>query len=473
MRGTENITRDTAKQNKFYLVYIALFICLLTTGGIAFLVLPHKKTSDVERRELASFPKFSTDGFWKGEFMQGIDMYVADNFALREHWMEFSMKLEDWRGIKNEKEAFYEAEPMVEDEPEQIEKVVKDTASTLQPKEEFPEEKVEKNKGLLIYNNRALQVFGGNSTMAKAYADAINSYVDDLKDVVNIYVTVVPSAGEFYMPQKYSHLKGREKENIEQIYSFLNDYVRPVDAYSVLKAHEDEYLYFRTDHHWTGLAAYYAYTAWCKKAKVKPIALNEMDHKEIPGFYGSLYAQTRDPKLAEKPDTVHYWKVPGNHNTTKFIKTNQFKEVAGALYAESARGMNSYSVFLGADWPLMVCKTPLNNGRRAIIVKNSYGNPFATYFSAHFETLLILDYRYCERGISSLIKEYGITDLIFINGAFSANTGYHIQRIRRMLHATTGKVILEKRPTETDSTGNVTGIDSLQNLPDRKDTIKP
>jgi hypothetical protein len=447
------------------LIYIALFCALLSAGGVLFFVFPKNEVSEVEKRALADKPEFSKAGFWSGDFMVDIDNYVGDHFPFREQLVDFSFKLKRARGIQNEKEAFYEAEQPVaqEEEKKELEQLKKDTATALKPNEDFVEEKVEKNKGVLIYNGRALQIFGGSEGTAKAYAEAINAYHKELEGIVNIWVTVVPSAGEFYMPRKYEHLKGKEKANIQIIYSHLAEGVNAVDAYSVLADHQDEYLYFRTDHHWTGLAAYYAYSAWCKKARKKPVPLSDMEHKEIPKFLGSLYHLTTDPRLAENADTVHYWKVPGEHSTIKFIKTSQFKEVPASLWAEMARGANSYSVFLGADWPLMVCKTPLNNGRRAIVIKNSYGNPYSTYFSAHFETLLILDYRYCERGITSLIKEYGITDLIFLNGAFSANTPYHIQRIRKMLHGSTVKVVLEKPATTIDST-NTNPIEPV--LPD-------
>ena len=58
-----------------------------------------------------------------------------------------------------------------------------------------------------------------------------------------------------------------QKDMIDYCYSQLNGSIITVDAYSKLRAHTDEYIFFRTDHHWTQLGAYYAYTAFCEAAR--------------------------------------------------------------------------------------------------------------------------------------------------------------------------------------------------------------
>jgi len=435
------------------LIFIILFIGITATGGVLFFIQDSPEFSETENRNLAQYPDFSWGKFWSGDYMMEIDTYTADRAPFREDLIKLSQKIKQLRGKQNKEEAYYApTAPTEEVEKKEIEQLKKDTATVLKADETFVEEKVERNKGLIIFNGRAMQIFGGNETMAKAYADAITTYQKELEGVVNIYVAIIPSSGEFYMPKKYEHLKGKEKTNIGHIHANLHPSIKRVDAHGELFDNQDKYLYFRTDHHWTGLGAYYAYRAFCKAARIKPMELSELEKKSIPPkFLGSLYNQTNDPKLAEAPDTVYYWKVPGEKKVTRFLKENQTKEVAASLWAESARGGNSYSVFLGADWPIMVAKTSVKSGRRALLVKNSYGNPFATFLSANFETVVIVDYRYCERGVTSLINEYDITDLIFMNGAFSANTPYHIQRIRKIMHGTSGKVVLEKKLPENDS----------------------
>ena len=89
-------------------------------------------------------------------------------------------------------------------------------------------------------------------------------------------------------------------------------YKRQVDAYSKLEAHKDEYLYFRSDHHWTALGAYYAYTAFCESAGLKAEPLSKFESGEYTGFLGSLYsaikAYPQSQALADNPDTVQFWR---------------------------------------------------------------------------------------------------------------------------------------------------------------------
>ena len=142
--------------------------------------------------------------------------------------------------------------------------------------------------------------------------------------------------------------------------------------------------------------------------------------------------------------------VPGKHITLRYGESNT-KAFAGSLYAEGAKGGNSYGVFLGGDNPLMRIDNPeINNGKKICIVKNSYGNPFSTYFTANYQTVFVLDYRYYKGSIIDLIKDEGITDLVFINGIFSANTSWHIKMMTKIM-----KAQVPGKPAEPkDASGN-------------------
>ena len=81
----------------------------------------------------------------------------------------------------------------------------------------------------------------------------------------------------------------------------------------------------------------------------------------------------------------------------------------------------------------MVVKTSNKNGRRVLLLKNSYGNPFGVFLVSSFEQVLIVDYRYFDGKVTSLVREYGITDVIILNGVFTANSRYHPNRIMSVL----------------------------------------
>lgn len=470
-------------KNIGYGVHIGLFVGVLATAGTLFFVLPEITVSEVEKRKLSPFPHYSLDSLFYGSYMDSVDLYIADHFPYREDWMELNFYLRDLRGKQNEEEAFYEAPALnVEIDKEEDQELIEDTTTVLDPDEEFREEKVERNNGILISDGQALQIFGGNDQMAAAYAKTVNMYRDELGDSVKIFTVVIPTPAEFYLPSKYDHLKGKERKNLNKICESLNPGITCVDAYSKMEANQDKYLYFRTDHHWTGLGAYYAYTAFCESAGITPPSLSQMERNVKKNFFGSLYQLTKNQQLAENPDSVEYWKVPNSYTVERFEKWDQFTPLKGSLYAEYASGGNSYGVFLGGDKALMVVETGNRNGKVAMILKNSYGNPFSTYFAYNFERVVIVDYRYFSRGVIPVMQYYGVNHLVFINGAMSANTPYHINRIRRIMNAPAGVRVLEPplrdtipdntdtlevdTPDTTANPDNIVPVDSLNSPPD-------
>ena len=272
--------------------------------------------------------------------------------------------------------------------------------------------------------------------MAQEYARVISSYRDEFDPDVRIFNIVVPTAAEFGLPDNYKDLSNPQKPNIDYIYSHLGEGIIPVDAYGALEAHQDEYIYFRTDHHWTGLGAYYAYTAFCEKAGLEPVPLSQMSAYRLENFLGTLYSLTRDSRLAETPDYVEYYIMPGTFDAYITQRDQPYgpTQYLGDPWGEYALPVNSYSVFLHGDFPLERIDTSNHNGRRAVVIKESFGNAFAPFLLSHYEQVFVVDQRYFQTSLVDLVKENNINDVIFINNIFAANTSSHIQCIDRLRH---------------------------------------
>ena len=145
-----------------------------------------------------------------------------------------------------------------------------------------------------------------------------------------------------------------------------------------------------------------------------------------------------------------------------------------SLYFEYANGSFGYVVYLGGDFPIMQVDTEINNGRKILAIKNSYGNPFVTYLVANYEQVFIVDYRYYEGSLYELILDNGITDVIILTAVMSANHPWHISRTRKVLYGgKTREEILSERDTLTEIFLEDTIIielhDSIEIV---KDTIK-
>ena len=310
----------------------------------------------------------------------------------------------------------------------------------------------EKNGSVFIYKGQAMSMFGGSQSMGKWYADVVSSYASALPEV-QVYDIVVPTSIEFYLPEKYKDISAPEKPNIDYIYSQMSDAVKTVDAYGEIAKHTDEYIYFRTDHHWTVTGAYYAYAAFCKEAGFTPTPYDSFEWNRKEPFYGTLYAQTQDSTLRENPDYVDYPTISTPHQAYMYRRGQPFTPYTSTIMADYAAGANMYSVFLHGDQPLTEIRTENKNGRKAVVVKESFGNAFAPFLTAHYETVYIVDQRYFELNLPDFIRQNGVTDLIFINNVFAANTPVQIQWIQGLMYQRWSPPVVEQ-PEEGDESGS-------------------
>ncbi len=317
--------------------------------------------------------------------------------------------------------------------------------------------------GVKMYGEKAgIMLFGGNDKQGQRYAELISSYKRELGDGVNVYNMVVPTSVEFYLPKKYAKYSNSEKREIEFIYSKLTDGVIPVDAYSVLEAHKDEYIYFRTDHHWSDLGAYYAYTAFCNAIGQTPPPLSDYTAKTKEElFVGSLFGYTNDITLKNNPDTFTYYmtKSPFKGETYNY-RTLTLTE-ANPIYHEYATGSAMYGMFLGSDGIHVKITTSAGTGRKIVMFKESYGNAFAPYLIDSFDEIYVIDIRYFGKNAVQYIKDVGATDVLFINNVFAANTSKLIDGIERLLISPTGTVIVTAPPETTPAVSDSSDVQGL------------
>ncbi len=433
------------------------FAAVLTLGILAW-ALPQPTYSEYERRDLTKMPDFTWQDYFSGAYTSGIDNAYADTFTFREQLVQVSALLKEGYGIRvggvtihggapvvdegNESEEETESEPEIsvnpngEVTPPESSAAESSEASSREDDTNATGEQVnsifilKKGSGESI----ALELFGGNRKAAAYYAEVLNEYRAALPDSVSIYNMVVPTHCEFALPNKYKSLAASEKDNIDYIYSLLDDGITTIDAYSALEAHQDEYIYFNTDHHWTGLGAYYGYSVFAKAAGFMPYNYNTYTKHTIEPFRGTLYSATQDNSIYENPDYVEWCEIPISYSAYYIYKGDPYtKHETDTVMAGYATGSNSYSVYLGGDFPMVCVQSNMHNGRKAVIIKESYGNSISTYILSHYEETFIVDERYYTGNILDLINENGITDVIIINNAFAANTYYHIENIEALL----------------------------------------
>lgn len=440
-------------------------VAVLALVGALSLLLPKPTVSQYEKRELADFPALSAKALWSGEWMRDFESYYADTFPGRDVFIAAAAVLDDEKGIRGRDDikiyhtdqggqdgpASSAASPAETTPPSSSSSAPTSSSSSSQPpvssepptsssgesesSSSNPSEPPEVPDGYLtegycIVGDRGMTLFGGYRPVAEEYAAILTRFADKVKGTAKVYNVVVPCSGEFYLPEKYRSLSNSQKDNIQYLYSQLGESVTGVDAYSLISQHTDEYLYFRTDHHWTALGAYYAYAAFCDAAGLQAVGLDQVEKRTIPNFLGTVYGATRDPKLGENPDTVEYWITAPNGTAQLYLKGREDDPMTLFPWSESSAGGNAYGVFIYADNPLFWAHNPdLTNGRKALVLKESYGNAFAPWLFANYEDVYVIDYRHYEKSVYDLVMEKGIDTVIFMNNSFAANTNFHAQRI--------------------------------------------
>jgi hypothetical protein len=417
---------NTVSNKKLHLVNVAVFCGLLLTGGVASLAMKQQSISVMENRKLAAFPVYSDSLFWSGKYFKQIEEYYADNFPLRNNWINFSDKFKNSIGFTTSEIKLYD--PNNDAEANEKTDTLKDKTGDGPLKDDGAIGEVKKK--VFVFKNRAFEMFGGGPGLGKSYADVINSYNRQLSPGIQVYNLIIPVALEFEITEKYAKLQKPNRPAIENVYNSLDSNIKKVWAIDELRKHRTEYIYFNTDHHWTSLGAYYAYRAFCETAGLTPVLLDTVASKTKSSFLGSLYRLTRDPGLQSNPDSVRYYLFKdsmnfyiGNNNSLTYWAKSK-------MYGEGANGPNSYSVFLQGDLPIVKMETQHKNGRKLAVIKESYGNAFAPYLVNNYEKVIVVDQRYYTGDFMAMLKAEGINELLFINNIFAAHTPYHIEKIK-------------------------------------------
>ena len=458
----------------FERVSIILFLAVLFFTGLCLVFLKRPDFSESEKRELAKKPELTLESYLDGSFADKFTAYFSDTVPFREEIVDLCAEYNNLKGISapkfygnvnvvaddegnligEETAAVSETQPVISETAPaetasegEVTSAVSETSApetTVSETETTEEEEVENiadfaNNGIVVDgvkmygDNAGVMLFGGNKKMGTRYAELISRYKEAMGEDVNVYNIVVPTSVEFYLPKKFQKYSSSEKDAIDHIYNSYTADVIPVDAYSEIAAHTDEYIYLRTDHHWSHRGAYYAYAALVKAMGETPKEIDkDYEVREIDGYVGSLYGYTNDPILKNSPELFTYYKPKSDYKTYYYDYDTLKPKGQGTLFYDNVSPGYAYGVFIGSDAIHTQIVTENNTGRKVCVFKESYGNAFVPYLVDSFDEIYVIDIRYFGRNAVEYMKEKGITDVIFINNAFAANTSSLIDGIERL-----------------------------------------
>jgi uncharacterized protein (DUF427 family) len=243
---------------------------------------------------------------------------------------------------------------------------------------------------------------------------------------------VIPTAVALYCPEEAQEWTKDEWAAIDNVYSHLRNGVKAIDLAETLKAHAEEDIYARTDHHWAALGAYYAAQQFAEIADVPFADLSTYQRHAIHNYVGTMYRFSKDVAVKNAPEDF-VWFVPQNVTyTTSYIKyklgrnkqvVSESEPTDGNFFYEYEDGNSAaYMTFMHGDLNTTTVKTSTRNGRRLLILKDSYGNALPSFLFHSFEEIHVVDCRYFLRNIARYVNEHAISDILFANNAGHAHT---------------------------------------------------
>ncbi len=404
-----------------------LFVFSIFLMPTLYFIIPKENVSEGEKRKLATIPNLTVKNYINGYWADSVDNYIDDHFPFRQKFIDLAVIVQSYKGVHLE----HQEKIFVGNKKNELQQhhQGKDKRADLNYLDDFDESY---NGSLIIIDGCVYPMGGGNVAMSKHFSKMVNEYAEELKGEVRVFSAVAPLSSAFMPVEKYAHYYGQNKRTLAAIGSSLSSDAYFCDVFEELDKHKDQRLFFKTDHHWKPLGAYYAYVAFCKAAGKEPVPLEEMDKKVKYNFLGSLYQKTLDPTVRANPDTMEYF-VPKVASTAEYYGEYGFNNPKKSkVFYHSSSGGNTYSTFLGGDVPLMKINTTTKNGKKVVVIKNSMGNAFTPFLISHYEEIWVADLRYSKQNLLDIIRKNGINDMIFAVGMYAAMSDGTINMMRRM-----------------------------------------
>lgn len=376
-----------------------LFLTLLLAGAVIVLLFPADQESAViENRSLAGLPTFSPTAVFSGEFASDFEKYLNDNVGFRSQLINLSSKLEASAGLQT---SFGNILPVNKD---------LGTGAT-------------QKSALLVLQDRIMEVFYQNRRVQQDYTAVINKIAQSVQERAAVYSMIVPTRLSFE-PPLYANIQNNQQTSIQNIYNELDPAVTAVDAYTALKTHAEEYIYFRTDHHWTALGAYYAYQAFCEAAGLSSVPLSQFEESTNPGVWGALTNQVPGDLLPKEPDQLTWYQTDPNNKLQLQMRgldeNGQIASYNGILF--DSKHNSQYSFFLSGDHPFAEITNPeLAGGKTLLFIKDSYGNAMLPWLTKNYHKIIMIDPRTYWGTLEELFSAYQIDDCLIIDYIFATS----------------------------------------------------
>ena len=353
---------------------LALFALMWVAFSIYNAWAPKREMSELENRRLAQFPAFSVQSLLNGRWTDGFTTYLQDQVAFRDVWIDLESAVNSLLFGKVE-----ESNILLGKDGWMFTKLFEITPDTT--------EQLQRN------------------------LEAVSELADRYPGRVTFLLA--PSASVIY-PEMLPLGAPMADENalLDDIFAQVGAAADVIDLRPVFSSAKEEYLYFKTDHHWTPQGAYLAYRQFCSLKGLTPFDTAAHEAVTVENFYGTHYSAAR--RWDVQPDSITYYPVDAPMTvyqidgeaqytplyTESLINTEKFS--TRDKYAAFLDGNNGYSVIEG-------------QGEGSIlVVKDSYANSFVPYLTENYAKIGVIDLRNFSYGLDSTIEAEGYDQILIL-----------------------------------------------------------
>ena len=366
-------------------IQIILFCLFISVFFLLFLLLPDRKNSEQENRELAQAPKFSFQALFSEQFTTKFETYTTDQFPFRDSW------------------------------------------TTLKARAEFASGKQENKNVYLCAGDTLIERYTiPDREQLDANINAVAGLAE--KTEVPVYFCLIPGIAEIR-----SDLIPKNAPNDSQLETIEYCYERSgainIDMYRPLNAHREEYIFYRTDHHWTSLGAYYGSSAILEAMGIEPEPLESFDRRVVSdSFFGTVYSKSGVTWV--EPDSMEIF-APQAQGVRVFNYTTG-EAVETGLYDESyLERKDKYSMFMGGIAPLIKVSSENTQAPSLLIIRDSYTDSMIPFLQESFSEIHIMDLRYYrtqlyESSVADYIENNGIDQVLVCYSAFNFGTDTNV-----------------------------------------------
>lgn len=366
---------------------VICFIVILFGTAIFSIFNKTKYFSENENRVLTAKPKADLNAIMTGEFQNNYETYISDQFVLRDEWIRIKT-ISDYLSFRRDINNVY----------------------------------ICKN-GYLIEKQDDYKF---KSKQAKDNYKYLSEFVNKYKNNIKIKVMLVPTASEILADKlPLFAYNANETKIIDEVYNEIG-IENTVNITDTLINHRDENIFYKTDHHWTSLGAFYAYSEYAKAVSIYENSKEDFEINEVTdNFYGTMSARIN---LRNKADKIYTYKLRNMPDIT--ITYNNSDDVRNTLFDDEAlKGNDKYSVFLSGNNEILQMSIKTDSSRKLLVIKDSYSHCFIPFIVNAFSEIDVIDLRYYNDSIKEMIDENKYTDVLVLYGIGNISTDSNIFKL--------------------------------------------